>query len=224
MLAVHDEVFATGSPGSPGKPGKPGKPEKPGKRGLPGKPGKPGKRGLPGSPGSPDGTPGELSTSPWSCPWLMAQSTTQGKAPCLQHLEASQAKLRPHRKPGPVVRNSSSALVSTTARQSAFQRCPSTPSHQGLPGPLDEGPAHIAQPCARGRTPPRATQGRLQLSAFFSLRITAAAGIWNARAGASTTSCAAILIIRLPSPLPFIAEYSGARVLEPAEEGGRTST
>ena len=61
-------------------------------------------------------------------------------------------------------------------------------------------------------------------SMFLSLRIAAAAGIWNARAGASTTSCAAIFIIPLPSPLPFIAEYNGARVLEPAEEGGRTST
>ena len=61
-------------------------------------------------------------------------------------------------------------------------------------------------------------------STFLSLQITAAAGICNAQAGTSITSCAATLIIPLSSPLPFILEYSGARVLEPAEEGGNTST
>ena len=57
---------------------------------------------------------------------------------------------------------------------------------------------------------------------FLSLQITAAAGTCNAQAGIHRNSCAAILIRPLSSPLPFITEYSGAHVLEPAEEGGRT--
>ena len=44
-------------------------------------------------------------------------------------------------------------------------------------------------------------------STFLNLRITAAAGIWNAQAGTGITSCAATLIIPLSSPLSFIPEY-----------------
>ena len=60
-------------------------------------------------------------------------------------------------------------------------------------------------------------------STLLSSQITAAAGIWNAQAGTIATSCASILIVPLPSPLPCITEHNGTRVLEPAEDGGKTS-
>ena len=48
-------------------------------------------------------------------------------------------------------------------------------------------------------------------STFLSLQITAAAGIWNARAGASTTSCRCVFIASLPASLTFKPEHIDAR-------------